>query len=335
MLDFSSKIQNAVQNRLSFVIYRKPNQNHINLLVNDRSGNNRFLLHSFDSSIESSISDAHPLSLPADEFNFDLPLPLQAAIPLNKINQHDYEKLIQSTIHKINHSDISKIVISRINSVENQNYHLFRSFSRLLAHHPTALVYIWHEPEGETWMGATPELLLSHSAEGLKTVSLAGTKVPEAEWTPKEVEEQQIVTDFILDAMKTCPDVKFSRPQTIQAGRFQHLKTYISAGIPDKFDLKELLNKLHPTPAVCGLPKKDAFDFIIENETHDRGFYAGYIGIETQSSNEYFVNLRCARFFSDRINLFVGGGITADSRPENEWTETELKSGTIMKALSL
>jgi isochorismate synthase len=96
-----------------------------------------------------------------------------------------------------------------------------------------------------------------------------------------------------------------------------------------------LLNKLHPTPAVCGLPKKDAFDFIIENETHDRGFYAGYIGIETQSSNEYFVNLRCARFFSDRINLFVGGGITADSRPENEWTETELKSGTIMKALSL
>ena len=94
------------------------------------------------------------------------------------------------------------------------------------------------------------------------------------------------------------------------------------------------MKKLHPTPAVCGLPKKEAFEFIQENEGYDRGFYAGYLGIDSQRrTKEYFVNLRSAEFCQNQIKIYVGGGVTAESNPQKEWEETELKSGTIGNSL--
>ncbi|HLV50467.1 MAG TPA: chorismate-binding protein, partial [Flavobacterium sp.] len=102
---------------------------------------------------------------------------------------------------------------------------------------------------------------------------------------------------------------------------------------PNDFDVKNLIQNLHPTPAVCGLPKKEAFDFIWENEGYNREFYTGFIGIEKENMKDYFVNLRCAQIFQNQIQIYVGGGITAESNPEKEWEETELKSGTIGNAL--
>lgn len=333
MNDFSDKLIAAIQNKKPFVLFRKPDENTVWLYADDLSVNNRFILCSFDSKANKEISDNYPASISQNEFAFDLNFELQISGTFNSVNQHEYKELIEKTIDQINRSKIKKIVISRIKSIENQNYNLLKSFSELLKQHPSTMVYLWHNPNFETWLGASPELLLEKYDNRLKTVSLAGTKSPDSVWTPKEIEEQQIVTDYILEAIKGYEQQNVSEVQTVSAGKFQHLKTFISAIDNPERKTEELLKKLHPTPAVCGFPKKDAFDFILKNEFHSREFYAGYIGVENQDSKIYFVNLRCARFFKNSIRIFVGGGITIDSQPEKEWLETELKSGTIINAL--
>ena len=78
-----------------------------------------------------------------------------------------------------------------------------------------------------------------------------------------------------------------------------------------------------------------AKNFILNNEGYDRSFYAGFAGYENENESEFFVNLRCAKIYSNKINLYVGGGIMPDSIPENEWKETELKSRTIGDLLIL
>jgi len=331
--EFTYKLQQAIGNSLPFVLFRKPAEEQIRLLVNDHSEKNKFLLHSFDNQIEKFISDEKPLSIPVDEFDFDFHLNLNLTEEFEPVRREEYEKLIQQIIHKIQNSAIEKIVISRIKQIVNQEFNLLKSFKKLTEAHANALVYLWHNPGQETWMGATPELLLSRNGTKVKTVSLAGTKLPENDWTEKEFDEQQIVTDYIASHFSGLNNLKISEAQTVRAGKFQHLKSYISAEIPENFDLKSLLGKLHPTPAVCGLPKQEAFDFIVRNEGYERGFYSGYLGIESAGSKEYFVNLRCGQFFQDKVWLYVGGGITAGSNPEKEWQETELKSGTVGNAL--
>ena len=330
---FSEKLIHALDAAIPFVLFRKPAENTVHLRVNDGSGKNNFLFHSFDNHIEKSTSDTNPLQIHQDEFDFEFKLKLNAAPEFQPITQDKYIDLLEKTMKEIRDTEIHKIVISRIKEMDNPGLNTFKSFKNLLDQHPNALVYLWHNPGRETWMGATPELLLSRIDNEVKTVSLAGTKKPENDWTPKEIKEQQIVTDFILENFLETENLKVSGPETVQAGKFQHLKTYISAKVPDEFDSRDLLEKLHPTPAVCGMPKADAFEFILNEEGYNRSFYSGYIGLESENAQEYFVNLRCAQIFRDKIWVYVGGGITADSIPENEWLETELKSGTILKAL--
>lgn len=330
---FSDKLTKAIDSQMPFVLFRKPNDKFIQLIVNDNSDENIFMIHSFDNETEKYISDQNPSQIHQNEFDFEFSFILELSEKFNPISEENYIELIQKTIEKIQTSEIYKIVISRIKSIENQNYNLLKSFKNLVETHPNALVYLWHNPENETWLAATPELLLSKNQNLVKTVSLAGTKLPESEWTSKEYDEQQIVTDYILNNFSGLKNVETIGPKTIQAGKFQHLKTYISGEIQNEFSIEELVEKLHPTPAVCGLPKQEAFDFIVANEGYERNFYAGYIGIEIGNSQQYFVNLRCAQFFQDKIWIYVGGGITAESIPPNEWNETELKSGTIINAL--
>lgn len=331
--DFSHKLEKAVQNQIPFVLFRKPNESSVWLNVQDHSGENQILFHSFDSQIEKLVSDSRPLEISQNEFEFEVELDLKNQEKSNSVSRENYIQLVQKTIDKIQNSAIRKIVISRIKIIENQQINLFRTFKNLMVQHPGALVYLWNHPGQETWMGATPELLLHQSGNHIQTVSLAGTKLPENNWTQKEIDEQAFVTDFIAEEFSELENLRIKGPETIQAGKFQHLKTYISAEAPADFDLKKLLGNIHPTPAVCGLPKKEAFDFVRENEGYDREFYAGYIGIENKDMKTYFVNLRCAQFFQNQIEVYVGGGITAESKPEKEWEETELKSGTIGNAL--
>ncbi len=98
--------------------------------------------------------------------------------------------------------------------------------------------------------------------------------------------------------------------------------------------MTEFISALHPTPAVCGLPKERALELIYKTEMHNREYYAGYCGpINYQGKTDLFVNLRCMKILPDKLALYIGGGLTAKSDPEKEWEETVLKANTLLSVI--
>ena len=213
----------------------------------------------------------------------------------------------------------------------------------MLHSYTNAFVYVWFHPKVGVWFGATPERLVSLESNQFRTMALAGTQVfqgnEQPDWGEKERQEHQYVVDYIVSQIQNptngiiLEEFKVSETYTAKAGSLLHLKADIQGTIGD-FNLKELLKTLHPTPAVCGLPKKEAKDFILQNENYKRSFYTGFLGeMNVNEKTELFVNLRCAELSDNQIVIYVGGGVTADSNPKKEWEETFAKTQTIKKVL--
>ena len=205
----------------------------------------------------------------------------------------------------------------------------------MLLRYPSAFCYLFYHPQVGTWLAATPETLLYHHQGEFRTMALAGTKVGDKEWQPKELEEQQIVTDTIVSQLQPyTTTLKVTDPHTVCAGSVQHLCTEISGTLPtDK--VNEVIQRLHPTPAVCGYPTDKARTFIIEHEPYDREYYTGYCGlIEGTKMAALYVNLRCMQIDSQHTYLYVGGGITKDSIPQKEYEETQNKAQTMKLVVS-
>lgn len=243
--------------------------------------------------------------------------------------QKVYQQICEFFIQEIQKGEFEKLVLSRIFKVP-ENPNLGKLLPQLAKKYPKAFVYLLHLGE-EIWLGATPELLLEIKENKLKTMALAGTRnIKEArDWTAKEWHEHQVVVDYISKSLENLNPI-VEKTETISLHNLQHLMTPISATWGEENSIEELISCLHPTPAVCGLPQRKAFDFILENEGYDRSFYTGILGFRNQKSATYFVNLRCARISQNGMDVFVGGGITAGSQPSAEWEETELKAKSLL-----
>lgn len=242
----------------------------------------------------------------------------------------DYLNAFDKALTAIKNKDLSKVILSRIKSIPTRKSAL-SIFNSLNENYKSTFNYVISSAETGTWIGASPESLLDVKGKEISTMSLAGTKTNEQEWTDKEKDEQNYVTQFILSELKNtfCHDIEHSKPITVNAGPVQHLQTKIKAKLSDKHDWAKLLNALHPTPAVCGIPTQKAKSFISEIENHDRKFYTGYISILTGNSKKFFVNLRCMELFKDEAQLYLGGGLTGQSLADSEWQETERKAQTL------
>ena len=251
-------------------------------------------------------------------------------------NQFEYEAKLGKVIEFIKENQLSKLVISRrkVFYFEEKKINLSQTFLNLCKSYPNAFVYIFIK-DGKCWIGAFSELLgkFDKKTSEFETMSLAGTLPVNETWTAKEIEEQKPVTDFIKNILKNySSEVEQSETYDHISGNIKHLRTDFKAKIMSE-DLENLISELHPTPAVCGIPKDLCKSAIEKFESHPRNFYAGYIKVETEETVQYFVNLRCAEFFENACLIYVGGGITAESSPEKEWRETELKSEAILKNL--
>lgn len=114
------------------------------------------------------------------------------------------------------------------------------------------------------------------------------------------------------------------------AGALSHLKTDFHFSLNDSQRLGDLLKLLHPTPAVCGLPKEEAYRFILDNEGYDRSYYSGFIGwLRPEGRTDLYVNLRCMNVKEDSLTLYAGGGLLASSELDDEFQETEKKMQTM------
>ena len=126
-------------------------------------------------------------------------------------------------------------------------------------------------------------------------------------------------------------------PYTARAGFVKHLRSDFYFDM-DAADIGKLVNKLHPTPAVCGIPKADTYKFICENEAYDRMYYSGFAGplnINKEEGTHLYVTLRCMQIDGCRCRLYAGGGLLADSEVYDEWLETEAKMDTMRRCLSI
>jgi isochorismate synthase len=255
-------------------------------------------------------------------------------------DKNKYIALVEKGIDFIKAEKIQKIVLSRKIVVERPILDIPNLFLKLLELYKNAFVYIWFHPDIGLWIGATPETLLSVYEQKFKTMALAGTQPYNGDlmvkWEEKEKIEQQFVTDFILRKLTDLSaEIKVSQPYTVKYGNILHLCTDISGLLSSKLSIKELINQLHPTPAVCGLPRNKAKNFIFDNEAYEREYYTGFLGeLNLKGESNFYVNLRCQQIFDKHISVYVGGGITKDSVAEKEWFETVAKSKAMLRIIN-
>jgi len=363
--DLLEKAKHAQAAELPFVIYRKPDSKIISCLIQKdkklqfvknykESGfviapflhNDKAVLFSDKNTVFYS-GDCDLESLDSIDFRGD------------KINdgfeddgKKKHLKLVAEGIKAIHQSGIRKVVLSRQEVLNLDAIDIAVIFKKLLLKYPAAFVYIWYHPEVGLWAGASPETLIEAREGDFRTMALAGTTPflgnKEIAWGEKEIDEQQLVTDHIANELQEM-QISIGAPYNKKAGNLVHICTDIHGKMTENQDLNTLIRTLHPTAAVCGLPKKSAKNFILEHEGYNRGFYTGFLGelnlskmIQSGTANKnklpetiLFVNLRCMQLISEPENsaiLYVGGGITSASIPELEWEETIAKS-KVMKSV--
>lgn len=378
--DFFQNIHQHLKKQLPFVVYRKPNEGEVKAMLQ-----NTKQLH-----LIKDYSEKGFVMAPFDATKSFVLIPFEASVSIacasvnlsellelsNKLvkkdtfrdNSEDVDsdrnfhiKLVQKGVEAIKKAQFGKVVLSRREPFGLKEENPIEIFKRLLQNYPTAFVYCWFHPEIGLWLGATPENLISTEGSRFKTMALAGTQKYEGTeqvlWQKKEKEEQQFVTDFILQSLKeSTENIHISEVKTVKAGNLLHLQTNISGILNFKnSSFKDLLDQLHPTPAVCGMPKEASKQFILKNENYNREFYTGFLGeLNLQEKNtrntnrrnvennayasiknvsNLFVNLRCMQILDKKALIYVGGGITKDSNPEAEWQETCSKALVMKKVL--
>ena len=199
------------------------------------------------------------------------------------------------------------------------------------------MIILVSTPQSGTWLVATPAILLSGRGAQWQTVALAGT-MPFSEqvlWSDKNIQEQRYVATYITEQLEQfTSDFTETGPRTVRAGHLAHLRSDFHFQLNDTQTIGEIIQTLHPTPAVCGLPKHQALNFILHNEHHDRSYYSGFMGpLFVGDTTHLFVTLRCMQLFTNGYHLYAGGGILCDSQEEQEWHETEIKLDTMRRVI--
>ncbi len=254
-----------------------------------------------------------------------------------------YMEQVDAIKSSIATGSFQKAVLSRIKVVEGSHMEIIpKLYQAICRKHPNAFTYLFKSDE-HFWMGASPEPLLRLRDGRVSTVSLAGTR-PYAEkhldinrWTAKEVLEQEYVTRYIHDVLREfdVKDYRVSSSYVKKAGNLLHLRTDFTLDY-ERLNgrLWDFVDAMHPTPAVAGQPKEDAISFIKQLEPHDRDYYTGFMGpLLHHGETDLFVNLRCMKITPGYISLYVGGGITLESDPADEWNETQLKALSLLKIM--
>ncbi|WP_293033685.1 isochorismate synthase MenF [Natronococcus sp.] len=255
---------------------------------------------------------------------------------------------VEAALERIDAGELTKVVLAQALSVDLEGpIDVPATVERLRRQYPNCYRFLIGDGTSGTFFGAPPERLVSKRGDRVETEALAGS-VPRGE-TPEEDDEHVermldsekfrrehgLVVESIRDQLAplaselTVDDRRIRRLATIQ-----HLQTPIEATLEADRHVLELVEALHPTPAVGGVPPGAALETIRETESFDRGWYAAPIGwFDAAGDGEFAVGLRSGVATDETVTLFAGNGIVADSDPEEEWEEVQLKFRPILDEL--
>ena len=339
------KLSSIIQSDLPFVVYKKPysskliviQQDDTKLHTDNSLKQEGFYFVPFDFDLHPVVVFPAELSTESDYLIRNLELEEKSYsfnLMMNESEQEIHQNKVVKAISLIQAKKIEKVIISRKIEVVTHNFEMYISVLKLMYQRDESFVYLWHHPQIGTWMGVTPELLADYQENTLKTVALAGTLSVQPDlpvnWQIKEINEQKIVSDYIVSQLQAFSDkMEVGKPKTVYQGSIAHIKNEIFAEISLK-NITKAIKQLHPTPAVCGTPTKVAKKVIKNIEEYDRKYYTGFLGMKRSNKLYFYVNLRCMEIINKKIFLYVGGGIVIDSIPKKEWQETEFKSRILL-----
>ena len=234
-----------------------------------------------------------------------------------------------------------KIVLARCAEEElPERIPPMKLFYRACNLYPRMFISLVCTEKGGCWLTATPEILLEGKGSDWRTIALAGTVRLEGEqlsgegetvnWSTKNIQEQRYVATYIAECLEQFSS-EFSEegPFSVRAANLVHLRSDFTFTLSSNDRLGDLLQALYPTPAVCGLPKRETFHFITHNEHTPRLYYSGFQGWLGEEETHLYVSLRCMKIEDNRYYLYAGGGLLKDSTEEQEWQETEAKLETM------
>ncbi len=262
----------------------------------------------------------------------------------------NFEDAVAKALKQVDRTRVHKVVLADVmDVVAPQAVDVVRSLQTLRKNHPDCTVFSVGNSRGQSFIGASPERLLSINEGRLTTDALAGstsrgqTLAADGELaqtllnSDKERYEHQVVVEFIAEQLRSLGlDPSYaSAPRLLQLFHIQHLHTPMSAALdPKQVSPLDVLAKLHPTPAVAGLPLQSACELIHQHENFDRGLYAAPLGwIDTEGNSEFIVGIRSALIDGCKARLYAGAGIVAGSEPAKELAEIRLKLQTLLNAL--
>ena len=263
-------------------------------------------------------------------------------------NSDYFKSVVTSALNSIAVDEFSKIVIAHTTDIQSSApFQLIASLNNLRKIHPDCYIFSTSNGKGQNFIGASPERLVSIQNKQLVSDALAGS-APRGKTTSedahlanlllksrKEKREHQAVSDFIMERLRNLGLKPHQLPlQLLKLSSIQHLWTPIYAHLSGDIEPLEIIEQLHPTPAVAGVPAVIACDKIRDYEPFDRSLYAAPLGwIDSQGNCEFIVGIRSALINGNSARLYAGAGIVSGSNPSKEFAEVQLKLQSLIEAL--
>lgn len=259
---------------------------------------------------------------------------------------------VAEAVRRMRAGEFSKVVLARtLELTSPRALDIPAMLQRLARRDPSGYTFAVPSGPGRTLLGASPELLVSRRGNRLTANPLAGSTPRSADLaedvrraaalleSAKDLHEHAVVVDAVRDALAPyCADLEVpERPTLVRTAAMWHLSTTVTGTLAQPAtSALELAWALHPTPAVCGTPTALAREVIGELEPFDRGLYTGMVGWgDASGDGEWVVTIRCAEAEANRLRLFAGAGVVADSTPEAETAETGAKFQTFLHAVGV
>ena len=249
---------------------------------------------------------------------------------------------------RLKNGDYQKLVLSRCVEVPaDYSVSPLELFQRACQLYPRLFISLVYTPKSGLWLTATPEILLDGKGNEWRTIALAGTMKLKGDelkgegesltWSTKNIQEQRYVASYLKECLEQFSDkIQEEGPRTVRAANLVHLRSDFTFTLLNNACVGDVLQKLHPTPAVCGLPKQETYRFILDNEHTPRLYYSGFMGpLNMEDSTHLYVSLRCMQITDSLYRLYAGGGLLKDSVEEQEWQETEAKLETMRQCIAI
>ena len=271
------------------------------------------------------------------------PSPPGVGITSRSCWESDYRDAVRQALALVEEGSLRKLVVAVRQQVGlDQPLEPLELLARLRRHQPGSCRFLWQQRPGDALIGASPERLLAVRQGQLRCDALAGTAPlgPPAEQltqSAKDRHEHELVVEAITRVLSEAglTPRRPRHPRLARHGTLVHLHTPITAALAEQPPLA-LAEALHPTPAVAGLPRREAMAWLRSLEPFERGHYAAPIGwIDSAGDAELRVAIRSGRLQGDQLELTAGAGLVRGSEPERELQEVALKLGVLQQQLNL